>query len=599
MARLARILVVLAMASAMSLGGPNGVDAATPPPNDDFASAIPLDVAALPDEPLTVDIGAATFETGERMPCADAGSTAPTVWYTYTNPSANTGAVEVVTTGAKVSAFHLPTGSGGVGDLSAGYCKNASSLVIPWFAGRVDFIQIAGDGSGDMITVQFRWVPRPSNDDLANARWMYLGEDVTVDTRTASLEREGTSLKPYEWPGSCTRVIGRSTWYAFIAQQTGTAVIDPSGSSFGDVTLAAWNGNPIYGSRLGCAASGTRLAFHVERNYLYWVQATDAGSGGGLLDLAWSMDWQAPALHLPVEVSQEATGPGGAMVTFDASAVDDVDGPVAVHCYPFSGAMFPVGGRRVSCWAQDAALNFTYGEFWVSVYDSHPPVLQLEDVTAEATGPDGAAVEFSPTALDAVSGAVPVSCGTPSGSTFALGQTSVWCYAFDGSYNFAGGWLVVTVRDTTAPAVSYEDHPEAYALTDQVRIGCSASDAVGVTSSTCTTIAGLAWQLGLGSHAYTATASDAAGNEATASTSFSVVSTYGSVADLTRLWISKAGVARDLVTILDSAAAAEARGNLQAEAGKLAEYRAAMLAQAGKAISQERAALLLSFASAL
>ena len=46
-----------------------------------------------------------------------------------------------------------------------------------------------------------------------------------------------------------------------------------------------------------------------------------------------------------------------------------------------------------------------------------------DDITEEATGPDGAVATFTATATDIVDGNVtPVTCNPPSGSTFALGE---------------------------------------------------------------------------------------------------------------------------------------------------------------------------------
>ncbi len=109
-----------------------------------------------------------------------------------------------------------------------------------------------------------------------------------------------------------------------------------------------------------------------------------------------------------------------------------------------------------------------------------------------------------------------------------------------------------------------------------------------------------AWSLGaLGTYTFTVTATDAAGNIATTSATFDVVATYPSVENLTKAWSSKATVAKDLVAILESARAAEKRGAYTAEANKLAEYRAGVKAQSGKAFTAEKAALLITFSNGL
>lgn len=89
--------------------------------------------------------------------------------------------------------------------------------------------------------------------------------------------------------------------------------------------------------------------------------------------------------------------------------------------------------------------------------DTVPPqIFNASNKTAEATGPGGAAVTFSPavTATDLVDGAVPVTCTPASGSTFAIGTTTVSCSAKDAANNTGTASFTVTVRDTTGPAIT-------------------------------------------------------------------------------------------------------------------------------------------------
>jgi HYR domain len=77
------------------------------------------------------------------------------------------------------------------------------------------------------------------------------------------------------------------------------------------------------------------------------------------------------------------------------------------------------------------------------------------DITAEATGPSGAAVTFSsPTAVDADGNPVIVNCDHTSGSTFPLGTTTVTCTATDGQGSTATATFHVTVQDTTPPVIT-------------------------------------------------------------------------------------------------------------------------------------------------
>ena len=87
--------------------------------------------------------------------------------------------------------------------------------------------------------------------------------------------------------------------------------------------------------------------------------------------------------------------------------------------------------------------------------DTTPPeITGPDDITVEATGRDGAIVNFVVTAIDDVDGHVVVSCYPPSGSLFAVGRTTVSCTASDSAGNQAHYSFAVDVVDTTAPVIS-------------------------------------------------------------------------------------------------------------------------------------------------
>jgi hypothetical protein len=74
--------------------------------------------------------------------------------------------------------------------------------------------------------------------------------------------------------------------------------------------------------------------------------------------------------------------------------------------------------------------------FVVHVVDTAPPGLTVPTgVTANATGPDGAAVSYTTTAQDSVDTNPTVSCDPPPNATFAIGDTTASCVAHDVSGN--------------------------------------------------------------------------------------------------------------------------------------------------------------------
>ena len=89
-------------------------------------------------------------------------------------------------------------------------------------------------------------------------------------------------------------------------------------------------------------------------------------TGSNAFDVTVS-DTTAPALTLPADVTLKGKNSRGATYTFTATAIDRVDGAVAVVCQPSSGSLFPPGTTTVNCRAADSQLNVAQGSFRVTV----------------------------------------------------------------------------------------------------------------------------------------------------------------------------------------------------------------------------------------
>ncbi len=79
-----------------------------------------------------------------------------------------------------------------------------------------------------------------------------------------------------------------------------------------------------------------------------------------------------PVLTVPSDMTVEATGPGGATVTFTATATNDG----VVTCTPASGSLFPLGTTTVSCTATNAGGSDTE-TFKINVVDTTAPIIIL------------------------------------------------------------------------------------------------------------------------------------------------------------------------------------------------------------------------------
>lgn len=237
-------------------------------------------------------------------------------------------------------------------------------------------------------------------------------------------------------------------------------------------------------------------------------------------------DTTKPSLDVSADRTAEATGPGGAEVEYDAAtATDLVDGSPAATCDLASGHEFPLGTTTVTCSATDAAGNTVQETFDVTVEDTTKPDLRVPaDWTVEADGPAGTDVTFTATATDLVDGDRDVTCDPRSGTTFALGTTTVSCSASDTRGNEATDTFEVGVRDTTAPDFAAPDAmtveatgPSGAAVTYAGPTTTDAVDGDGVAG--CTPASGSTFALG--TTAVTCTATDKAGN--TSSHAFDVI----------------------------------------------------------------------------
>jgi HYR domain-containing protein len=167
-------------------------------------------------------------------------------------------------------------------------------------------------------------------------------------------------------------------------------------------------------------------------------------------------DSTAPTLHLPGNMTVEATAPTGATVNFSVTADDTNPAHPAVTCNPSAGSTFPLGTTTVYCSATDAANNTANSNFNVTVVDTAgPTITDNADMTIEGNTAGGANVTYAdPRATDIVDANPGVSCLPASGSFFALGgPTVVTCTATDASSNSTSSSFDVTVVDTIAPTL--------------------------------------------------------------------------------------------------------------------------------------------------
>lgn len=158
-------------------------------------------------------------------------------------------------------------------------------------------------------------------------------------------------------------------------------------------------------------------------------------------------DTTAPVLTLPGDIDSNTS-----VVTFTASAVDNLDGPVSVVCTPPSGSTFNPGLTTVHCSAVDSHDNVASGTFTVRTPGGLPDLHLPGDLVFIATSASGAVVTYTAT-TDSHS---TVACTPASGTLFAVGLTTVNCKATNTNGNTTGSFTVNVVPqpDHTPPQVT-------------------------------------------------------------------------------------------------------------------------------------------------
>ncbi len=185
--------------------------------------------------------------------------------------------------------------------------------------------------------------------------------------------------------------------------------------------------------------------------------ATDASGNTGQCTFSVTIsDDDAPSITCPMPVTQGTdAGQCTAVVNYSAPMVsDNCSGVGTPVCTPPSGSMFPKGVTTVGCSVSDMVGNSASCSFTVTVNDMQTPTITCPSaiVTGNTAGQCSAVVTFAATAMDNCAG-VGVMCAPGSGSSFAVGTTSVSCTATDASGNTASCSFTVTVNDTQAPTI--------------------------------------------------------------------------------------------------------------------------------------------------
>lgn len=149
---------------------------------------------------------------------------------------------------------------------------------------------------------------------------------------------------------------------------------------------------------------------------------------------------QELALTLPHPETVEATGRGGARVTYSATANRGI-----VRCEPPSGSLFPFGTSMVRC-TVTAGEEREAGAFTVLVADREAPQLRVPSRIQREIPGTADTITFAATARDRVDGRTAVQCSPESGTRFKVGRTRVRCSSRDSHGNHGTKSFVVDLQ---------------------------------------------------------------------------------------------------------------------------------------------------------
>ena len=258
-------------------------------------------------------------------------------------------------------------------------------------------------------------------------------------------------------------------------------------------------------------------------------------------------DAQNPTITAPAAVNT-TTGAGATMcgrlvsdATLGSAIVNDnCPGVTVSRAGVPAGNVFPKGTTTITYTATDAAGNTATATQTVTVADNTPPVITAPAPVTVGTGPLATSCEKlvsnadlgTATATDNCSPVTITRNGVPSGNIFPVGTTTITYTATDGDGNSSTATQTVTVTDTTPPVITFIPAPVSattgpgatdcgkFVSNATLGIAPANDNCPGVTVSRAGVPAGNVFPKGTTTITYTAT--DAAGNTATATQTVTV-----------------------------------------------------------------------------
>jgi hypothetical protein len=315
-------------------------------------------------------------------------------------------------------------------------------------------------------------------------------------------------------------------------------------------------------------------------------------------------DTTPPSLTAPADVTAGAAGALTPVDLGDPVATDAVGVTSLTHDSPAGG--FPLGTTTVTWRAEDAAGNFATDTQLVNVVDGSPPVITPN--VAGTLGDDGwyrSDVSVSWTVEDPESGVDSTTGCDPASATTDTAGTTLTCTAT--SVGGTASESVTVKRDTTNPSVSISSPADGstFIQNEVVISGYSCSDGLsGIAQCDGPAASGAGIDTSApGNVNFTVVGADAAGNSASQTHVYTVISVAGSIAtieDIIENFNLQRGLDNSLGSKLNNirnALASANAGQRNAAVNKLQAFINEVEAQRGKKMTDAQADILVAEAN--
>jgi hypothetical protein len=319
--------------------------------------------------------------------------------------------------------------------------------------------------------------------------------------------------------GQPATTIGDGSNYQF----TPTAIdVDGDKLAFRITNTPSWaTFNPVTG-----ALTGTPARSDAGTTSSIVISVTDSALTASLpaFNVEVLIDAVAPVVIAPANITLATLNASGLPIT-DAtvtsfldqvSAVDDVDGAITTISNDISGTSLPLGETLVTFSATDSSGNTGTASATITVTDQMAPVIAESPVlTIEATGPETSVTLTAPEVTDNVDSDLTATASST--GPFTVGTTTITWTATDTAGNTVTNTQNVIVTDTTKPSFAPLADIAIFAVTGNGAVDFSAATATDTVDGTITaTTTFVKGDYAAGTYAITWTATDTAGNSATA-----------------------------------------------------------------------------------